>query len=56
MITKEGWKIPNIKDMLQRIGCLKPCVFGVEDLLRDFTKCLSIRTAGKLQHSYQYTT
>ena len=32
VITNEGWKIPNMKDMLQRIGSLKPRVFGVEDL------------------------
>jgi len=28
-ITNQGWQIPNMKDMLQRIGSLKPRVLGV---------------------------
>ena len=27
VITNEGWQIPNMKDMLQGIGSLKPKVF-----------------------------
>ena len=36
VITNEGWQIPNMKDMLQRIGSLKPRVFGVADLTPGF--------------------
>ena len=36
VITNEGWQIPNMKDMLQRIGSLKPKVFGVADLTQGF--------------------
>jgi hypothetical protein len=35
-ITNEGWKIPNMKEMLQRIGSLKPSVFGVAGLTQGF--------------------
>ena len=34
--TNEGWQIPNMKDMLRRIGSLKPRVFGVADLTQGF--------------------
>ena len=36
VITNEGWQIPNMKDMLQRIGSLKPKVFGMADLTQGF--------------------
>ena len=36
VITNEGWQIPNMKEMLQRIGSLKPSVFGVADLTQGF--------------------
>ena len=36
VITNEGWKILNMKDMLHRIGSLKPRVFGVADLTQGF--------------------
>ena len=36
VITNEGWKIPNMKDIMQRIGSLKPNVFGVGDLTQGF--------------------
>ena len=36
VITNEGWQIQNMKEMLQRIGSLKPSVFGVVDLTQGF--------------------
>ena len=36
VITNEGWQIPNIKEMFQRIGSLNPSVFGVADLTQGF--------------------
>ena len=34
--TNEGWQIPNMKEMLQRIGSMKPKVFEVADLTQGF--------------------
>ena len=37
VITNEGWKIPNMKEMLQHIDIsLKPRVFGVANLTQGF--------------------
>ena len=36
VITNEGWQIPNMKEMLQRIRSMKPSVFGVADLTQGF--------------------
>ena len=36
VISNEGWQIPNMKSMLQRIGDLRPQVFGVADLTQGF--------------------
>ena len=36
VITNESWQIPSMKEMLQRIGSLKPSMFGVADLTQGF--------------------
>ena len=36
VISNEGWKIPNMKEMLVRIGSKRPKCFGVSDLTQGF--------------------
>jgi transposase InsO family protein len=36
VISNEGWQIPNMKQMLQRIGSLRPRRFGTADLTSGF--------------------
>ena len=35
-LNKEGWKIPNMKDMIERIGSLRPLQFAIADLTSGF--------------------
>jgi hypothetical protein len=36
VISNEGWQIPNMKEMLTRIGAKHPKIFGVADLTQGF--------------------
>jgi hypothetical protein len=36
VITNQGWQIPNMSEMLQRIGSLRPKFFGIADLTSGF--------------------
>jgi hypothetical protein len=36
VISNEGWQIPNMKQMLQRIGSIHPTRFGIADLTSGF--------------------
>jgi hypothetical protein len=53
VITNEGWQIPNMKDMLQRIGSLKPKVFGVADLTQGLYQMPLDERCCLQQHSFR---
>ena len=36
VISNEGWKIPNMKEMIERIGSLRPSQFAIVDLTSGF--------------------
>jgi len=40
VISNEGWQIPNMKEMLVRIGSKRPKCFGVADLTQGFYQML----------------